>query len=70
MCGRCNFRSLWHTLIFKAIRIDGIDKRTGETVKKKRRPKTGTWNSQSTLESGERKGTRKENWGKMTTEMC
>lgn len=45
MCGRCNFRSLWHTLIFKAIRIDGIDKRTGETVKKKRRPKTGTWNS-------------------------
>lgn len=33
-----------HTLIFKAVRIDGIDKRTGETVKK-RRPKTGTWNS-------------------------
>ena len=31
--------------IFKAIRIDGVDKRTGETVKKKRRPKTETWNS-------------------------
>lgn len=39
---RCNFRSLLHILIFKAMKIDEISVRM--SIKKRRRPKTETGN--------------------------